>query len=210
MAEDMTLHAGGERTHVVNPRGLIQPGRQTHQYRLQTPTFTGVEDVEQFASEFRETRDVAQWPPRVALAKLRGALTGEAKQYGHRRNTEEILTALRARFGITAPEARSRLQRLLRKEDTPLPDHALAVQRLARIAYGDLPETQRQQYTLEDFSHSINHPGLSHRFQAKGVTSLTAALSEGEAYLRAQRLHEDSRTENRLPGGVPMTTTQLV
>ena len=137
MAEDTTLHAGGERTHVVNPRGLIQPGRETRQYRLPTPTFTGVEDVEQFASEFRETWDVAQWPPRVALAKLRRALTGEAKQYGHRRNAEEILAALRARFGITAPDARSRLHRLLRREDTPLPDHALAVQRLARIAYGD-------------------------------------------------------------------------
>jgi len=109
MAEDTTLHAGGECTHVVNPRRLVQPGRETRQYRLPTPTFTGVEDVEQFVSEFRETWDVAQWPPRVALAKLRGALTGEAKQYRHRRNAEEILAALRAHFGITAPDARSSL-----------------------------------------------------------------------------------------------------
>jgi len=74
MAEDATLHAEGESTHIVNPRGLIQPGGETRQYRLKTPTFTGVEDVEQFASEFHETWDITQWPPRVALAKLRRAL----------------------------------------------------------------------------------------------------------------------------------------
>jgi len=90
----------------------------------------------------------------------------------------------------------------------PLPDHALAVKRLARIAYSNLPETQRQQYALEDFTQSINHPSLNHQLQARGVTSLEAALREGEAYLRAQRLHEDSQTENRLPGGVPMTTLE--
>jgi len=82
MAEDATLQAEGERTHIVNPRGLIQPGGETRQYRLKTPTFSGVEDVEQFASEFHETWDITQWPPRITLAKLCGALTGEAKPYG--------------------------------------------------------------------------------------------------------------------------------
>jgi len=55
MAEDTTLHAEGERTHIVNPRGLIQPGEETYKYRLKVPTFTGMEDGEQFASEFNET-----------------------------------------------------------------------------------------------------------------------------------------------------------
>jgi len=105
-------------------------------------------------------------------------------------------------------DARSRLQRLLLEEDTPLQDHALAVKRLARIAYSDLPETQRQEYTLEDFTQSINHPSLNHQLQARGVTSLKAALRKGEAYLRAQRLYEDPQTENKPPGGVPATTLE--
>jgi len=120
MAEEATIHAEGERTHIVSPRGLIQPGGETRQYRLKTPTFTGVEDVEQFALEFHEMWDIAQWPPRVALAKLRGALTGGAKQYGQRRSVDEILAALRARFGITAPDARSRLHRLYSEGKIPL------------------------------------------------------------------------------------------
>jgi len=119
MAEDTALHAEGERTHIVNPRGLIQPGEETHKYRLKTPTFAGAEDVEQFASEFYEMWDITRWPPRVALAKLRRALTGKARPYGQRPSVDGILAALRARFGITAPDACSRLHRLLRKEDTP-------------------------------------------------------------------------------------------
>jgi len=50
MAEDTTLHTEGERTNIVNPRGLIQPGEEAYKYRLKISTFTGIEDVEQFAS----------------------------------------------------------------------------------------------------------------------------------------------------------------
>jgi len=68
MAEDTTLHTEGERTYIVNPRRLFQPGKETHKYRLKVPTFAGIEDVEQFISEFNETLAITQWPPRVALA----------------------------------------------------------------------------------------------------------------------------------------------
>jgi len=207
MAEDATLHPEGERAYVVNPRRLFQPGDEKHKYRLKVPTFTGIEDVEQFISEFNETRDITQWPPRVALAKLRGALTGEAKPYGHRPNVNGIFIALQDRFGIIALDARSRLQRLLRKEDTSLQDHALAVQRLARIAYSDLPETQRQQYTLGDFTQSFNYPSLNHQLQEKGVTSIEVALREGEAYLQAQRLYETPQQVAHLQGERPANTT---
>jgi len=59
---------------------------------------------------------------------------------------------------------------------------------------------------LEDFTHSINHPSLHHQFQAKGVTSIEAALTEGEAYLQAQRLYETRQQVTRLQGQASMTT----
>jgi len=176
MAEDTTLHTEGESTYIVTPRRLSQPGEEVHKYRLKVPTFAGIEDIEQFISEFNETWAITQWPPRVALVKLRGTLTGETKPYGQRPGIGGIFTALRDRFGTTTLDARFRLQRLLRKEDTSLQDHAIAVKRLAQIAYSDLPETQRRGYILEDLTQSINHPGLHHQLQAKGVTSIEAAL----------------------------------
>jgi len=119
MAEDTTRHTEGERTHIINLRRLSQPGEEAYKYRLNVPTFAGTGDIEQFISEFNETWTITQWPLRVALAKLRGVLTREAKPYGHRPGVDGIFVALRNRFDISALDARSRLQRLLRKEDTP-------------------------------------------------------------------------------------------
>jgi len=178
-----------------------------YKHKLKVPTFTGIEDIEQFISEFNETWAITQWPPRVALIKLWEALTREAKPYGRRPSVDGIFTALRDRFGITTLDARSRLQRLLRQKDTSLQDHAIVVKRLAQIAYSDMPETQRRHYILEDFTQSINNPGFHHQLQAKGVTIIEAALWEGEAYLQAQRLYKTSQQVTRLRGLAPAATT---
>jgi len=207
MAEDTILHTEGESTTIVTPRRLFQPGKEVYKYKLKVTTFTGIEDIEQFISEFNETWAITQWPPRVARIKLRGALTGEAKPYGRKPSVDGIFAALRDRLSITALDACSRLQRLLRQEDTLLQDHAIVVKRLAQIAYSDMPETQRWHYVLEDFTQSINNPGLHHQLQAKRVTTIEAAFREGEAYLQAQRLYETSQQVTRLRGHAPAATT---
>jgi len=160
--------------------------------KLNTSTFTGTKDLEQFVEEFHEVWEVAQWPPRVALIKLREALTGRARPFGQGRSVTEIFTALRSRFGTPALEARARLRVLRRKADTPLRNHATLVQRLARSAYSDLPETHRRSYTLTDFMQSLNDVGLYHQLQAKRVTTLEGALQVGEDYLRAERLYTET------------------
>jgi len=163
-----------------------------HNSRLNTSTFTGTEDVEQFIEEFHETWEAAQWSPRIALVKLREALTGRARPFGQERSVTEIFTALRSRFGTPVLEARARLQVLRRKADTPLRDHATLVKRLAKSAYSDLPETHRRSCTLTDFMQSLNDVGLYHQLQAKRVTTLEGALQVGENYLRAERLHMET------------------
>jgi len=70
MAEDTILHPEGESTPIVTPRRLFQPGEEVYKYRLKVPIFAGIEDIEQFISEFNETWAITQWPPRVALVKL--------------------------------------------------------------------------------------------------------------------------------------------
>jgi len=61
---------------------------------------------------------------------------------------------------------------------------------------------------LEDFTNSINHPSLPHRFQAKRVTSIEAALQEEEEYLQAERLYETPQQVTHLQGRTTMTTIQ--
>jgi len=144
--------------------------------------------------------------------QIAGALTEQAKPYGQRSGINGIFAALQDRFGISAVDAQSRLQRLFRKENTPLQDHATIVKRLARIAYSDLPETQQQHYILDDFTQSLNNIGLHHQLQAKGVTTIEAALQEGEAYLQAQQLYQATQTSKqviRLRGHLLAATTNI-
>jgi len=168
------------------------PGKYCEdRYRLTTPTFSGEEPLEQFASEFQDVMEIAQWPPRVALVKLRRALTEQAKPFGQRRNVPEVLSALRSRFGVPALEARARLQRLLQDESTPLSDHAMVVKRLAWSAYGDLPETHQRNYTLDDFIQTLNDPELQHQLRAQGVTTIDDALRVGEEYLEIKKSYTE-------------------
>jgi len=135
--------------------------------------------------------EIAQWPPRVALLKLRMALRDKAKPYGTGPDIDGIFASLRAHFGISAIDARARLQRLRRDPHTTLQEHATTVMRLAQIAFCDLPQANRERYTYDAFVQSINDLGLHHQFLAKGVTTVEGALAVGEAYILASHMHRN-------------------
>jgi len=104
--------------------------------------------------------EVAQWPPRIALLKLRIALSDKAKPYGVGPDIDEIFASLRIRFGIATVDARASLQILRRDPHTPLQEHATTVMRLAQIAFRYLPQANRERYTYDAFVQSINDLGL--------------------------------------------------
>jgi len=81
-------------------RGVI--GGEETIYRLKVPTFTGKESVEQFIQTFQDLRDFARWPPKMALHKLRTALTDRARPYGVGTDIDGVFASLWARFGISA------------------------------------------------------------------------------------------------------------
>jgi len=175
-------------------------------YRLKAPTFSGEETVEQFIQEFQDVMEVAQWPPRVALLKLRMALMDKAKPYGVGPDIDGIFASLRAHFGISAIDARARLQKLRRIPHTPLQEHAATVMRLAQIAFRDLPQANRERYTYDAFVQSIKDLGPHHQFLARGVTTVEGALAVGEAYLLASHMHRNhvaSRQVDMEPTAAP-------
>jgi len=75
MTEHTTKHPGGKPANFLHME-------EVYRDKLTAPTFTGVEDVEQFIEEFHDVADVAQWPPQVALVKLREILTERARPFG--------------------------------------------------------------------------------------------------------------------------------
>jgi len=129
------------------------------------------------------------------------ALTEKAKPYGVGPDIDGIFTSLQAHFGISAIDARARLQRLRRDPHTPLQEHATTAMRLAQIAFRDL-----ERYTYDAFMQSINDLGLYHQFLARGVTTAEGALTEGEAYLLASHMHRNrmaSRQVDMEPPAAP-------
>jgi len=190
MAEEGTelpiLLNEGEEDNVAKPiepvvKKEVRVPREFHEdrYRLKAPTFSGEEPVEQFVQEFQDVMEVAQWPPRVALLKLRMALSDKAKPYGVGPSIDGIFASLRTRFGISAVDARARLQRLRRDPHTPLQEHATTVMRLAQIAFRNLPQANRERYTYDAFVQSINDLGLHHQCLARGVPSQRCACRKG-------------------------------
>ena len=195
----MELLDRGEQDQFAVPREPVV--LHEDRYRLEAPTFTGEEEVEQFIQEFQEVLEIAQWPPRVALLKLRMALRDKAKPYGTGPDIDGIFASLRARFGISAIDARARLQRLRRDPHTTLQEHATTVMKLAQIAFRDLPQVHRERYTFDAFVQSINDLGLHHQLQARGVTTVEGALTVGEAYLLANHMHRNRVASRQVDSG---------
>jgi len=104
---------------------------------------------------------------------------------------DSIFASLRARFAISAIDARTRLQRLRRDPRTRLQEHAATVMKLAQIACSDLLQANREGYTFDAFVQSVNDLGLHHQFLARGVTTVEDTLAEGEAYLLANQMHRN-------------------
>jgi len=144
----------GVRETIIAPERLFQPGEEAYRDKLEAPVFTGLGDVEQFIQTFNEVRAITQCSPRVVLIKLHTE--------GANGTSQAVRTDIQYKRGLRCAaelfwhlryRRTSRLQRLLRKENTPLQDNATIVKRLARIAYSDLPETQQQHYILDDFNN---------------------------------------------------------
>jgi len=170
---------------VMEENNIGGPVLPMDRYHLRAPIFSGEEDMEQFITEFSDVAAICRWPNRVSLIQLWLCLTGLAKPYGIGQDVGDIFEAWRARFGLTARDARVQLQGLRRNPKTNLREHATVVERLAQVAYGDLPADSRQNLTLDAFLQSINNLGLEQHLLVAKVETMERALRLGNAYFQA-------------------------
>jgi len=85
------------------------PALPMDRYHLRAPIFSGEENVKQFITEFSDVAAICRWPNRVTLIQLRLCLTGPAKPYEIGQDVGDIFEALRAKFRLTARDARMQL-----------------------------------------------------------------------------------------------------
>jgi len=160
------------------------PALPMDRYHLRAPIFSVEEDVEQFITEFSDVAAICRWPNQITLIQLRLCLTGPAKPCGISQDVGDIFEALRARFGLTARDARVQIHSLTRNPKTNLQEHATVVERLAQVAYGNLPADSRQSLARDAFLQSINNLGLKQHLLVVEVETMERALRLENAYFQ--------------------------
>jgi len=176
-------------------------------YRLQPPIFGGDCDVEQFIREFEDVSTIAQWPAPVRLLQLRSCLTGSAKSYAIGEDVGQIYQALRARFGLTARDARTKLQNMRRDRRTSLQDHANAIERLALIVFSRTALEERRELIYEAFFSTFNDSGLQKHYLAAKITTIEEALEMGRSYYQVDNHHRADFTASQVKEAAKDDTT---
>jgi hypothetical protein len=152
------------------------------------PTFNGEGDVELFISQFGEVADANQWEPAATLLHLREALKEGARDCGRAQRLTGIFTALRARFGLSPREARSKLNSLRRETSTTLQEHASEVQRLVDVAYADLPQCHKADMIVDTFCSTVGNAYLQRHLLAVPTHTLEDAVRAGNEFLQVKVL----------------------
>jgi hypothetical protein len=150
------------------------------------PRFNGTGNVEIFIRQFTAVAEANQWSDDATLLHLQGALKDEARDCGGAEDVESIQEALRARYGLTAREARSRLTQLRKDYKTPLQEHAAWVEELMKVAYPDLGSATRTEMAVDHFTHSLGNASLQRHLLAVKPDTLTGAVRAGNEYLQVK------------------------
>ena len=168
------------------PQLPVQPGPQPNQV-FKPPEYNGVGSIEIFIRQFMDVAEANNWDERTTVLHLRRALKEEARDCGGTLETiAEIFTALRARFGISAREARVRLNGSRKEANTPLQAHANKIKELVSIAYPAIPREVQEQMTLDQFVNTLNQPRLQEHLLAIRPDTLTEAITAGNEFLQVR------------------------
>ena len=150
------------------------------------PQFGGEGDVELFIQQFQEVAGANEWTPIATLLHLRESLTERAQACSRADSAQGIFAALRARFGLTPREARTRLTMLKRDSRCSLHDHAVEVERLVQIAYAELPDHLKAEMARETFCGSLGSTALQQHLLAARPVNMEEAVQYGNEYLQVK------------------------
>ena len=166
--------------------GIHLNQRNQPRNNFRPPTYRGDGDVELFIQHFQEVAGANGWNQVATLLHLRESLEDKAQGCSRAETSEGIFTALRARFGLTAREARGRLAGLKRDTRCPLHDHAVEVERLVRVAYAELPDHLRVEMTREIFCGSLGSVALQQHLLAPRPQTMEEAGNYGNEFLQVK------------------------
>ena len=190
----------GDRLTEVLERLAGRPVLPPPVQQFRAPQYNGRGDVEYFITRFEEVTEANEWRQGAALLHLRDSLRESAEDCGRAAHVQAIYAALRARFGLSPREARSRLSNLRKEFRTSLQEHAAEVERLVDIAYGDLPPEHRARMRMETFCNTLGYLPLQRHLLAVPIHTLEDAVRAGNEYLQMKPASDRGGTNIRQVG----------
>ncbi len=166
------------------------PPMRVEREKFQPPSFDGTGDVNFFIHQFEDVAAANEWGGGPARIHLRAALKDSATACGQAETVEGIMTALRARFGMTSREAKAKLATLRRDSKTTLQEHAERVEKLVGIAYAEFPRQHIDAMKLDMFHTTLGHPYLQRHLLAVQAPTLEAAIHAGNEFLQIKTYTE--------------------
>jgi hypothetical protein len=154
---------------------------------LKTPRFDGTGDVHLFLKQFAEVSALSGWDNHVTLVQLRGFLDKGAKDCGRGDTVQGVYRRLRNMYGLSSSEARERLHSLKRDANESYLSLGNRVERLSRIAYGDLGSEIEAKMSLEHFDRALGDTALRQHLLVVRARSLEEAIKAAEQYALVSR-----------------------
>jgi len=175
---------GGERLADALERIAARPAGPGQLFKA--PQYDGKGDVEYFILRFEEVVEANDWEDAATLLHLREALKEGAQDCGRGATVPAIFATLRARYGLSPRAARTRLSTYRKEHGTSLQEHATDIERLVRLAYGDVPENSLIGIVIETFCSTLGNAYLQRHLLAVPTPTLEAAVRAGNEYLQIQ------------------------
>jgi hypothetical protein len=173
----------------------IPPVLPAPRVKINTPTFNGQGDVEQFVHHFLDVAEASGWNDVITRLQLREALREGARDCGRAETVAGIVQALRMRFGMSAAEASSRLAVVKRDPGTSLQAYAGQVERLVQLAHPGLPRGYQTEMILRTFKATLGHVGLQRHLLMAPARTIEDVISIGNDFLQIGTV--TGKTESR-------------
>lgn len=167
-------------THML--AGML--GNRGGDAQFKAPKFDGTQDVELFIRQFTDVQNANGWNAHAALLHLRRALESKATDCGDGQDVNHVFTNLRARFGLTARQARDRLGHLRKESRQSYHEFGALIERLVNIAYVDLPAASRTEIALDNFGRSLDNRALQRHLLAVPPVTIAAAVRTAEEFMQ--------------------------
>jgi hypothetical protein len=151
------------------------------------PKFAGDTDVDLFINNFMDVAKANRWSDTDITLHLRNSLSGPANEAGRGQTPEEIFDYLRGRFGMTARQARDKLDSARRTMKQDLHEYGAEISKLVNAAYPDMSQEFRTRIATEKFQKGLNHPRLQQHLLTRPHSTIPEAVRMAEEFLQFEK-----------------------